>query len=164
MLRPVVATLALVALSLALPKLAAAEETMCGLRGSPESSVQITALPMFGLFSLTPAAEMTAIRWVQLDAAGVLRELRSAGPDAAVRDSLLEATEILWCATADDPRCSPLDTGSGSTAQLVFVSALFTLPSGAPAIAASPVTTLRDASERAQLRRGVTRSLDRPPR
>ena len=142
--RPTLATLALLALSLALPHTAAAEETMCGLRGTvvalDASELDATpspALPVFGAFSVAPAA------------APVL------GGDAG---------EVLWCVSADDPRCAPAHPSSGSTTQLGGGTTVFVIPASHPPVADAPSRTLRDARERSCARMGVRRSLDRPPR
>ncbi len=146
MTRPLLTTLALLALSLSLPQLAAAEESMCGLRSTvvavdiPELDAILTppasAFPVFGAYSMA----------------------------AAPAPSLALDTEILWCASSDDPRCTPAHPGSGSSTPLTRSASVFVLPASHPPVADSPLATLRETPERSAAQVGFARSLDRPPR
>lgn len=139
------ATGAFLALLVALPHRAAAEETMCGLRGvvvvvveaSEVDALLTPGLPLFGAFSASPAL----------------------APAVAG-----DAGEVLWCASPDDPRCAPAHSGSGSTTSLRDATSLFIIPTSPPPVAEAPISTLADTGERLGAPSGVLRSIDRPPR
>ena len=145
MTRPILTTLALLALSLSLPQLAAAEESMCGVRSTvatvdiSELDAILTPAPAFPVFRAYSAAEAPA-------------------------PSLAVDAEILWCASSDDPRCAPAHPGSGSTTPPTSSASASVLPASHPSVADSPIATLRETRERSAARSGFTRSLDRPPR
>jgi|GEM_PF-6955091 len=145
MTRPLLTTLALLALSLSLPQLAAAEESMCGLR-STVIAVDISELDAI----LTPAPAFPVFGAYSMA--------------AAPAPSLGVDTEILWCTSPDDPRCAPAHPGSGSTTPLTSSASVFVLPASHPPVADAPIATLRETPERSAARSGFTRSLDRPPR
>lgn len=146
MTRPLLTTLALLALSLSLPQLAAAEESMCGLRSTVVAvdiseldamlTPSVAAFPVFGAYSMAPAPT----------------------------PSLAVDAEILWCTSSDDPRCAPAHPGSGSTTPLTSSAFVFVLPAAHLPVAEAPIATLRETPERSAARSGFTRSLDRPPR
>jgi hypothetical protein len=158
MLRAAFALAASLALGAALPRLALADDTMCSVRGvasapgalgsgvlvsvAPGEAVAIEAswlpgVPVFGAMSRAPVAAPAA------------------GPDAS---------EILWCASADDPRCAPADSDAGGSPRLGDGTLHWVVLARAPRVAASPSTSLRDAATSGGPLGGVARSLERPPR
>lgn len=143
--RPALAALALVAFSLSLPQTAAAEKTMCTVRGA---------------FAALDGSELGAPRSARspqvVGASSAASAVGLAVPAHVV--------EVLWCASPDDPRCAPARSGSGSRMDFSGGGLVFVVPATPPRVANAPVSSLRNAPAGGGAQRGVTGSLDRPPR
>jgi hypothetical protein len=156
MLRAAFALAASLALGAALPRLALADDTMCGVRGAASAALGS------GVLVSAASGDAVAIEASWLPGAPVFGAMSSA--PAAAPAATPDASEILWCASADDPRCTPADSDAGGSPRLGDGTLHWVVPARAPRIAASPSLTLRRASSWGGPLGGVARTLERPPR
>ncbi len=160
--RAALAAFTFLALGLALPRLAAADDAMCGVRpavslgegareawleGTQPEGSRLNGMVRDGL--LTPAVPVF----------GAMSSAPVAAPDAAP-----DAPEILWCASADDPRCAPCDSDAGGSPRLGDGGWQWLVPARAPRVAESPSSSLRSGDPAGRPHPGVSRAIDRPPR
>lgn len=169
MLRAALALVATLALGAALPRLALADDAMCGVRGASNFGAAafgggVFAGGMFGpgVLVSVAAGESVALEASWMPVAPVFGAMSSA--PVAAPAAATDATEILWCASADDPRCAPADSDAGGSPRLGDGLLHWVVPARAPRIAASPSRLLRDTAASGNPRAGASRSLERPPR
>jgi hypothetical protein len=150
MLRAAIALAATLALGAALPRLALAEDAMCGVRGG--SAFRDAAL----------LAESVSFEASWMPAAPVFGAMSSVPVVASA--AVPDADEILWCASPDDPRCAPAESGAGGSPRLGDGFMHWVVPARSPGVAASPCVSLREVAALGGPSLGVVRSLERPPR
>jgi len=135
-------TLALAGFALALPASASADGRMCMVVS--EMSVVDGWASFFDLdapASVDPTLELVA-----------------AGDDVPA-----EREGVLWCQSADDPRCSPVHNDSRGTPELGDMPLRSAGP-GDDYVADSSATDATFSANRTHPRAGVSRRIDRPPR
>ncbi len=130
------------ALLLASPAVAEAEEGMCVLEAPAP-----------------PARQLEVGYSVGVDA------VRDAAPSRAARDDDAPArNDILWCSnTSDDPRCMPMQ-GAPDVPHLSFSGPLLCLAHPAPNPAPPAISTVGFHVDAERPRPGVRARLERPPR